>query len=216
MKNQLKKNSFAWLGWVVAAGMGSLMLAGGFQDETQKTGVVSILDVVAQTDFGNINANRLEQAINARNDIIEFINTNRVLTREQAEELRRLSTIEEPTQEEQQELEDLKDNVRAAYREFNELNQEAQPTDAQREMLTEYNERRQDMIALLNEWQAQFQREIQNLNLDIRQDTIDEVREATQEIAEDQGYTIVFEKEMAVYGANDLTDEVAARLNEAN
>lgn len=196
--------------------MGSLMLAGGFQDETQKTGVVSILDVVAQTDFGNINANRLEQAINARNDIIEFINTNRVLTREQAEELRRLSTIEEPTQEEQQELEDLKDNVRAAYREFNELNQEAQPTDAQREMLTEYNERRQDMIALLNEWQAQFQREIQNLNLDIRQDTIDEVREATQEIAEDQGYTIVFEKEMAVYGANDLTDEVAARLNEAN
>lgn len=216
MNNKMKTKGMAWSGWLVAAGLGAVLLAGGFQDSTQKTGVVSIFDVIAQTDFGNVNANRLQSAINARNDVIEFINTNRVLTQEQAQELRRLSTLEEPTAQQTQALEDLKDEIRAAYREFNDLNQQGTPTDEERQRLTEYNNRRQEMIALLNSWQNEFRNEIENLRVEITQDTIDQVREATREVAEEEGYTLVFEREVAVYGANELTDQVAARLNEGN
>ena len=91
------------------------VLAGtGFQDAQTKMGVVDISDVVEQSDFGKKNQEDFNTMKSAREGILEFIDTYRVLTNEQALKLRELSLKANASAAEKAELETLKATISAS------------------------------------------------------------------------------------------------------
>src|SRR4051794_5236313 len=112
---------FLQLGWVVACAVIGIAFAGGFQDQTLKIGVVDISKVVEQSDFGKANQDTFNKMKSAREGLLEFIDTYRVLTNEQAQRIRDLSLKTNPTKEESAELDRIKADVVAASKRSNEL-----------------------------------------------------------------------------------------------
>lgn len=72
------------IGWAVAAILLGIMGASGFQDAANKLAVVDISKVVESSDFGKANQTEFNQRKAAREGVLEFIDTYRVLTIEQA------------------------------------------------------------------------------------------------------------------------------------
>lgn len=205
---------FSQAGWLVAAGLAGMMFASGFQPSQSKEGVVDIVKLGTDSKVGQRNSETLRTAFLARNGLMEFAATQLVLTNEQATKLRTLSLKDPITEPEKAELEKLKDEIKAAAKDFNDRNQKTNPTDADRAMLQDYNNRVQSTRRLLEQWNSEFTEELNRLEGNLRQQTIQMAKDVVKDIGKKQGYTIVFESQIAPYGANDLTDAALKALNE--
>lgn len=201
------------LGWIVAVGLFGILLAGGFQGAEEKTAVVDMRRVMQESELGKKNTASLNAAYTAREGLLNFLATHRVLTAEQAMRLRTLSLKTDITATEKQELDRIKGEVVAAAKNFSDLNQKTAPTDADRTLLQEYNQRRDNVARLLDTWNNEFNRELNSLEQKITQDTISAAKESVRDVAKAQGCSVVFDAQVAIYGANDITDAAVKALN---
>jgi len=205
---------FGQAGWLVAAGLAGVLFGGGFQGGATKEGVVDIVRLGQESKVGQRNSEALRTAFLARNGLMEFAATQLVLTTEQANKLRTLSLKDPITEAEKADLEKLKEEIKASAKNFNDLNQKANPTDADRAMLQDYNNRVQTMRRMLEAWNTEFTEELNRLEGSLRQQTITTAKEVVRDLGKKQGFTIVFESQIAPYGANDLTEAALKALNE--
>lgn len=205
---------FAVTGWVVAAVLAGVMFAGGFQGAQDKFGVVDLNKAVQDSDVGKKNKEQLESAVNARRGIIDFMNLNRVLTVEQAQKLKNLSLKSPPTDAEKKDLDKVKADVVQAKNNFEALNQKASPTEDDRNLLKEYNNRIQSTDGLIQNWGGEFQGYLENLQQTLISDSVKRADTAIREIAKKDGYTVVYAMPAsAVYGANDLTGALTKAID---
>src|SRR5688572_32994489 len=102
------------IAYLVAAAAVGVLAASGFQDTTNTLGVVDVSDVVEQSDYGKKNQEDFNAMKSAREGILEFIDTYRVLTNEQALKLRELTLKANATAAEKAELETLKATIIAS------------------------------------------------------------------------------------------------------
>lgn len=207
-------SKFGQAGWMVAAGLLGVIVAGGAQPGASKEGIVDLSRVMQESKVGIKSTETLRNAYTARNSLMEFIGTQLVVTTEQANKLRTLSLKETITEAEKTELEKLKDEIKAAAKNFNDLNQKSNPTDADRNLLQDYNNRIQTIRRVLEDWNDEFTAELTQLEQRLRQQTINVARDAVRELGKKQGYTVIFESQIAPYGANDLTDAATKALND--
>lgn len=208
-----KLNIAGWSGWVVAALVIGAVASGGFQPVQEKTGVVDLNKVIQQSDLGKSNTASLNNALKVRKDLLDFVSTYKVLTTEQAQRMRELSLKATPTEADKQELEKIKKDVQDSDKRRGELSQKQNLTDADRSVLADYAQRIQTMNQVLDRWNQEFTEELNNLESQVRQQTVDRAKASLQEVAKAQGYTIVYEATVAVYGANDLTDATIKAMN---
>ena len=82
---------FLYLGWIIAAAFAGIAVAGGFQAPSDKVGVVDISKIVEASDYGKSNQATFADMKAGRESLLEFIDTNRVLTTEQAQRLHDLT-----------------------------------------------------------------------------------------------------------------------------
>jgi Skp family chaperone for outer membrane proteins len=204
---------FLQLGWVLACAVIGVSMAGGFQDKTDKIGVVDISKVVEQSDFGKANQDTFNKMKTAREGLLEFIDTYRVLTNEQAQRMRDLTLKPNPTKEESAELERIKAEVVAASKRSNELATKPNMTPEERTLVEEYARRSQTMNDVATRWFREFTADMQTWADKQKLDSIEKARVAIQEVAKQQGYTVVFDVGVAPYGANDLSDETLKAMN---
>ncbi len=201
----------------LAFGALGLLAAGfavsGFQVGADKFGVVDLNKVIQQSDLGKANTQSLNAALSSRRGLMEFVNTYQVLTTEQAQRLRELTVKANITDAEKAEMEKIKNDVKASDGKFKELNQKAQLTDADRQLLQDFNGRAQTMSKVLERWNQEFTDEVSQLQQQLQTATIDKARLAVGQVAKGQGYTLVFESAMAIYGANDLTEASVKAMN---
>src|SRR4051794_30664975 len=104
----------------------SLLLLGvlfgtGFQATTEKNGVVDINGLIETSNFGKSVRENLDKMRSAREEVLGFIDGNRVLTLEQATRLRDLTLKMDRTPTESAELDTLKAQVVAANKKWMEL-----------------------------------------------------------------------------------------------
>ncbi|MCG9894814.1 MAG: OmpH family outer membrane protein [Fimbriimonadaceae bacterium] len=202
------------LGWAVAAGALSLFFASGFQAAQQKTGVVDMSRVIADSRLGKQNQETLRAMLQSRQNLLDFLDINRVATVEQANRLRALELKEGPqTPAEKQEADRIKADIQAAGKSFNDLNQKTNATDQDRLQLSEYNQRVRNTTQLLQSLQQELTMEISRKQGDLRREEIERAKAALKVIAEKGGYTIVLENQVAPYGVNDLTAEAIKELD---
>lgn len=210
----MKIEKLSKLGWVAAAALIGIVVASGFQDTSLKIAVVDIAQVVEKSNLGKSNQAIFANMKKNREDFLQFIDDNRVLTSEQAQELRALWLKDAPTAEEKTRMERIKADVVASYKKWNEIGSQTKALTAEdRTLLDEYAKRGQAMELLARRLFNDFTNEMQAWADKQKVASIDKARTAIQGIAKTQGYTIVFEVGVAPYGANDLTQPALAAMN---
>lgn len=200
-------------GWAIAALLLGVFAAVGFQDASNKIGIVDISKVVEMSDFGKSNQASFNQMKTAREGVLEFIDTYRVLTVEQATRFRDLSIKPTPTAEEKAELDRIKADVMAADKKNKELSVKANLTPEDRALIEEYSKRANNMEMTAGRWLREFTNELQGWADKQKLTSLDRARAAVQEVAKAQGFTVVFEVGVAPYGANDITDAALKAMN---
>lgn len=204
---------FLQLGWVLAAAFIGISLAGGFQDQAVKIGVVDISTVVEQSDFGLQNQVTFEKMKTSREQLLEFIDTYRVLTTEQAQRLRELALKTTPTKEESAEMERIKSEVMLANKRSQELATKPTLTPEERALVEEYARRSQTMNEVASRWFREFTNDMTNWADKQKVESLSRARAAIQQVAKEQGYTVVLEVGVAPYGANDLSTIALQAMN---
>lgn len=204
---------FLQLGWVIAAGVIGVSMAGGFQDKAIKIGVVDITKVVEQSDFGKSNQDTFNKMKTAREGLLEFIDTYRVLTNEQAQRIRDLSLKPNLSAAESAELDRQKADVIATSKRSNELATKPNMTPEERTLVEDYARRSQNMNDVASRWFREFTADMQAWGDKQKLDMIDRARSAIQTVAKEQGYTVVFELGVAPFAANDISDDALKAMN---
>ncbi|MCW5939935.1 MAG: OmpH family outer membrane protein [Fimbriimonadaceae bacterium] len=203
----------AWGGWALAAALAGFMALSGFQTPASKVGIIDMDKVIFESEMGKKNADDLEAAVKSRQGVLEFAQTHRVLTLEQAQELKNLSIKPTLTDQEKQKLDKVRADVIQAAKNFDSLNQKSNPTEEDRNLLQEYNGRIQTTGNLLSEWNQQFQQELEALRNKMIQDSTTRANQILKDLAKKEGYSTVFLSRVAPYAANDLTDSVVKSMN---
>lgn len=211
--SQNREQKFHRLGWVVAAALAGVMLGSGFQPAESKIGVVNIAEVVEKSEFGRRSQEEFNAMKTAREAVLEFIDTYRVLTVEQATKFRDLSLKTNATAAEKAELDRLKAEVIAADRRSKELSIKTNLTPEERQLMQEYATRSQQMQELTQRWFREFTQQMQSWADAQRLQSLERARAAVQETARAQGFTVVFETGIAPFGANDLTEASLRAMN---
>jgi Skp family chaperone for outer membrane proteins len=206
-------DKFSQIGWVAAAALIGIAAASGFQDNTVKIAVVDIAKVVEQSTLGKANQDAFSKMKKNREELLQFIDDNRVLTNEQAQDLRTLWLKDTPTPEEKTRLDRIKADVVASAKKWTELGSKPTLTAEDRALLDEFAKRGQNMELVARRWYTDFTNEMQNWADKQKASSIEKARTAIQTVSKAQGYTIVFEVGIAPYGANDLTQPSLQAMN---
>lgn len=204
---------FLQLGWVLAAAVTAVAVAGGFQAPSLKIGVVNIAKVVEGSTYGKANQDQFAKMKAAREGFLEFIDSYRVLTAEQAQRLHDLTIKPAITKEEQAEVDRIKADIVASSKRSAELAVKTNLTPEERTLMEEYARRSQAMNDQASRWLREFTTEMQSWLDKEKVDSIEKARTAIQQVAKEQGYTVVLEIGVAPYGANDLTDDTLKAMN---
>lgn len=206
-QNPLK---FAILLFAATAG---ILVGLGFQGSEVKIGVVDISDVVEQSDFGKKNQEDFTNMKTIREGVLEFIDTYRVLTNEQAQRLRELSLKTNATAAEKAELETLKATIKASDAKSKEIAQKQNLTTEERALMQDFAQRSQTMEQVAQRWFREFTNEMQQWADKQKAASIERARASITEVAKSGGYTIVYESGVAPYGVNDLTQAALKAMN---
>ncbi len=208
-------NKIDRLGWIVAAAILGIILACGFRDSFDKVATVDLASMVETSDLGKSNIAALNTMKTAREDLLKFIDDNRVLTNDQATNLRTLWLKDAPSAADKASLESLKADIVASAKKNVELGQKPNLTPEERTLLQEYANRSASMERLAQQWYQEFSQEIQQSAQDRRVDTLTKAKAAAQGVAKTQGFTLVFDNSVGVYAANDLTADALKAMNAA-
>ncbi|MCH7945168.1 MAG: hypothetical protein IIC73_04025 [Armatimonadetes bacterium] len=208
-----KHSRAALAGWLVAAGLLGTVVGVGFQDGKEKFGVVDLRKVIFDSKLNQEMSDRVETARLTRVSILEFMNNQRILTEEQADRIRELELKEDKTDEDKTELETIQQAVIAAAKEFDRLNQVQSPTEDERLMLQDYNQRMQTTGVLLQTWTQEFERDFAEILKQAEREAIDRAKVAAAAVAKREGYTIMFSSDAVTYAANDITEAATQEAN---
>jgi len=204
---------FQNLGWIVAAGLGAAVLAGGFDNPPNKVGVVDMRYVFQRSDYFQQKQADLKAMEDSRGDLLDFIKTYQTITGDQANTLKTLSLKTTLTPAEKTQLDKLKADVQAQDQSFNTLNTKLNPAPDEVKKLSDFNNQRQQTANLYATWQREFQGDLKEQRDMFQQEVLDRVTSAVQEYAKKQNYTLVFANDVAPFGANDVTPDTLKVMN---
>ena len=204
------------LGWPIAAALAGAMAMGalsGFQANTApKFATVDIGKVFDGSTLATQNTETLQNAQKSRSAVLEFINRNRAMDPGDARKLAELSIKATPSAADTAEIARLRTAGETATQARSALMTKNPPTDADKTALTDYGTKASTNQSLLQTLQAQYEGDLQAMSGDLREKTLDRVREVVKGLAAKGGYTVVFSTASAPYAANDLTDEALKAL----
>ena len=202
------------LGWVVAAALVGSMVGMGFHAPGEKTGNVDVAKVFSECDLVKKQTELLKTQFKQRQDVIDFLKANPSLTPDKVTRFRELSIKSTVlTAQEKTELEAIKATAVDASAKTRALQTKEKPTAAELSQLDELGKRKDSTMQLLERWVQEFGDEMNQKQQSSRGDIIAKIQEAVAKVAKDQGYSIVFSKETAVFSSNDLTAEAVKAVN---
>lgn len=203
---------FAKLGWVISAVVAATMIS-GFQGKTDKVGVVDISHLLNDSDLAKGQIDEIRGIYQRRKDLLEFVSTYTVFTQDQAKRFRELGTKAVLTGPEKTEFEKIKSDVMAADKQYKDLTTKANLTAADTARLQDLGRLQQETNTLLSQWTGEFDAELKDLQAKQQTDNLQKTREAINTIGKAQSFSLIFVKDAAAYGANDVTPDVLKALN---
>lgn len=202
-----------YMGWIVAAALIAAAITTGFQGSTTKLGIIDASKVLNDSEYVKTQADGLKALVQARQDMVQFVQSYPTFTVQQATSFHDLSLKPVPTAADTAAITKIKTDVQASNKRLKELQTKANPTAAEQTELNQLSQEVQTTSDMLQRWTQDAQTEIDGKRQDLQKDGRDKVKDAIKQVAKDQGYTVVFISDFAPYGANDLTDPVLKAMN---
>ncbi len=209
------KNKILGLGWLVAAAMGVTMVASGFQATGVKAGVVDMQRILSESAAGKKVRDDMSVQVDLRQGLLQFVNTNKVISAEQADKLKTLTLKPGATQADKDEVERIKTAIRNSSKKFNDLLVKASLTDAEKVEYNTMNEQRRNADNLLGQWNQEFSGDLNTMQDEMLAGVLKKAREAVQAVGKKDAYTMIFPTTVAVYASNDITDAAIKAVDEA-
>lgn len=205
------------LGWLVAAALAGAMATSalsGFQANTApKFATVDTGKVFDGSPLAATNTDALRKANQTRAAILEFISQNPSMDPNDAKKFADLSTKATPVPADTTEIARLRTVAEAATQANRAASTKASPDDTTRTTLAGFSSNAAANRNLVQALAGQYDQDIQALRGELRDKTLTRVRDAVRNIAAKQGYTIVFDSNVAPYCANDLTEEASKAVS---
>jgi Skp family chaperone for outer membrane proteins len=201
-------------GWIAVAVLAGAVVTAGFQGTTAKNGIVDVEKVFNDSNFAKSQSESLRNMGQARQSVLEFVNQYRTMKTEDATKFKDLTiktTALSPA--EKTELERIKADAKKSEDDYRDAVTKTSPTPELLKQIEDWNRRKDASGDLLQTWQQDFTTEVQGKQQSLRSEALVKVRQAIQKVARDQGYTMVFDSNVAPYAANDLTDEALKAMN---
>ncbi len=203
-----------YLGWVVTGGLVVALGAMGFQGTTTKIGVVDMTRVFNDSEFAKTQVDSLKALGQARQDMLQFVDSYRTFTPEQATRYHDLSTKAGVlTAAEKAELDNIKKAVQTADGRLKDLQQKTNLTAAEQSEMADLSRRVQTTGDMAQKWSRDANDEVSNYQQKLQKDTLDKVKDAVKQIGQQDGYTIIFVTDVAPYGANNVTEAALKVMN---
>jgi len=193
-----------------------LIAISAFQGPTSKFGVVNTSDVAEKSKLGQREKKAFEETRTRLGAMMQFMNNNKVLKREDANKLVELWRMEKPTADQTKQLETIKTEAQKNSDELRRLISILNPTADEQAKIRELSalaQNTEDLLPQLGEALAGGMQQQANAK---QQDVIEKARAATRKYGAKEGYTLVFESATAPYGANDVTDAVLKVMDTDN
>jgi Skp family chaperone for outer membrane proteins len=202
---------------VAAVGIVAAFFAiSAFQNQTLKFGVV---DLGAVADGSKLGA-RKRVEFDARRDkmtaLMQFVAEQRVVSRAQCSQLKTLMLTANPTPAQAQELKQLQDQVRAQKTEFDTLMRVVSPRPDQLQRANELSAMANEAQEILRDWNQEFNFEMQQLRQAFQEEVLEKAKEAAKKVSQRGGFSTVFEAGVAVYAANDITQDAIKQMDTDN
>jgi Skp family chaperone for outer membrane proteins len=206
-------NRTYWTGFlsgttILAIGMVAVLAGSGFQGASQKIGVIdsnSVMQAVA------LAKNMVEDEKNLKSDremVMQFLQRYPIIKKEEAEKFKTISIKPNKTDAEKAELEKLKTIAQDTVKKFKDLELKSSPTQDELKLLDEYRNRKNDMDEYLQGLFKDFQTELAGIH-DKNQGIVYEAFKAgINDTGKKQAFTVIFDKNIAPFGTNDITDDV--------
>ena len=201
------------LGWLAAAALAGAIIGMGFKAPGDKTGTVDVIKVFKDSEYAKTQNEGLQAQVAARRDVVQFVMANRSMKTEDADKLRVLSTKEKPTAADATDIARIKADATADEKKARDLQTKEKPTPAELTQIEDYTKRKDATGQRLDRWKEEFNAELQAQQEKMNNDALVRVRQIIQQVARDQGFSIVFAQEVAPYSANDLTADALKAMN---
>ena len=201
-------------GWIAVAVLAGAVGTAGFQTPVVKNGIVDVEKVFNESTFAKNQSESLRNMGAARQSVLEFVNQYRTMKTDDATKFKDLTVKATPlSPAEKTELERIKADAKKSEDDYREAVTKTSPTPELLKQIEDWNRRKDASGDLLQAWQQDFTTEVQGKQASLRSEALVKVRQAIQKVARDQGYTMVFDSNVAPYAANDLTDEALKVMN---
>jgi Skp family chaperone for outer membrane proteins len=204
------------LGWLVAAALGGVLATvalSGFQANTApKFATVDVEKVFDESKLRQTNSQTLEDAQRLRANVFSFIAQNPAMNTADAKKYSELAVKASPTAADTTELARLKAAGEDATRQNSALSTKPSLSDAEKKQVEEFGAQTRAKQAFLARLESDYQAQLQDMQRDLHDKTLDRVTEVVKGIAAKQGYTVVFNTSSAPYAANDLTADAMKAL----
>jgi Skp family chaperone for outer membrane proteins len=201
------------LGWIVAAGLGGVMIGGGFQGGQTKIGVVNFRKVFQSNEHSKNGRTVMQSIEKSRQDLVAFLNTHRTATAEQMLRYKALSIKSPLTDPEKAELTKLKEDMIKGQQRYDTLSTKTPLTPDEQTVLNEFGTRMRNNDATLQRVVQELEQELTGVGNEQTQIVVDKLQATLDEIGKAGGYTVIFDVQVAPYGATDVTDQALKALN---
>lgn len=185
----------------------------GFTEPASKVGIVDVQKALRDCDATKRATDKLQTAFKARQDLIEYVNTYPVMTVVQANRLKELSLKPAPTAAETTELNTLKATVKDLDSRLRALQLKTNPTPADKQQLEDFGKRAQDLGNLIQQWRQAFNDELNQMQDEAQQTNQTLALGSITEVGKAQGFTLIFVRDVAPFGTNDVTADVLKSMN---
>lgn len=207
MKNQYWQGVLSGV-TITSLGLVVLLVGSGFQAANLKIGVVDSINVT-EAVFKAKNLNEELAAFKTqRVNVVEFLDRYRLIKRSEAEKFVALSLKANKTEVEKNELEKIKTATMDAKKKFDDLQLKASPTPEELKQLEDFRNLQANstdyLRQLVQDSQNEFSMKENQLSASVRESYTGILKD----VAKKGGYSIIFERNLAPFGTNDLTDDV--------
>jgi Skp family chaperone for outer membrane proteins len=177
-----------------------------FQSPTQKFGVVNLADLADKSKLGSREKKAFDDMRNQLGSLLQFMNNNKVMKREELNKLQELWLMEKPTADQTKQLETLKTSIQKNSDELRRLISILNPSSDEQAKIRELSTLAQGTEDILPQLDSRFTQMMQAKAQQKQTEVIAKSKAAVDKVGKRDGYTLVFESGVVPYGANDITD----------
>jgi Skp family chaperone for outer membrane proteins len=198
---------------VCAAFLLGMLSLTAWQNNNLKLAVVNLGDVAERSKLGQREKKEFEALRTKYGALIQFLNTNKAVAREDSTKIVDLWRKDTPTAAETQQLETLKTKAQTQSEELRRLISVLNPSAEQQARIRELSGFSQSTEDILPQLDGLLGQAMQQRAGAKQQEVLDKARAAVQKVGKRDGHTMVFESQVAIYGATDLTDEALKTMD---